>query len=259
MFKFKKDEQGSSVVSYGLVVGLIAVALIASLSGTGENISSLFNSVNQQLAGAASGGVSPLTDEDYGTCEDYSLTEEAVVVLNDWAGQDKNVAEWCETTQILITGDDVGLIPAEIGALKQLTGLFLYSVNVQSVPSSLGNLTNLQSLDLEGNPIGSVPAGLQSLTSLRSLGLNGTGISSVPSWIGDLSNLTSLRVSGNNLTDLPETVTNLSNLDQLYVSENAIVSLSSSICDFGATLEVFYFDTGVCPGSGEGESYFGEE
>lgn len=40
-----KKEEGASLVEYGLLVGLIAVACIAAISLLGTNISTMFNSV----------------------------------------------------------------------------------------------------------------------------------------------------------------------------------------------------------------------
>ena len=51
MMKFLKDENGQGMVEYGLIIGLIAVAVIAVLGLLGPKIAGLFNKVNTTLNG----------------------------------------------------------------------------------------------------------------------------------------------------------------------------------------------------------------
>jgi pilus assembly protein Flp/PilA len=46
---FFKDEEGASMVEYGLLVSLIAVASIVALTALGGNLSALFTSVGKQV------------------------------------------------------------------------------------------------------------------------------------------------------------------------------------------------------------------
>lgn len=48
----KSDEKGASAVEYGLLIGLIAVAIIAVVGLLGDNLSSLFTRVKDAIAGA---------------------------------------------------------------------------------------------------------------------------------------------------------------------------------------------------------------
>ena len=62
MFGDKKNERGASLTGYGLVVGLIAVIAIGSITSVGDNVSSLFDTVGDDLdevvadSGAGSSG-----------------------------------------------------------------------------------------------------------------------------------------------------------------------------------------------------------
>jgi pilus assembly protein Flp/PilA len=47
------DRKGVTAVEYGLIAGLIAVAIIAILQSLGGNLSSLFGKVNTSIANAA--------------------------------------------------------------------------------------------------------------------------------------------------------------------------------------------------------------
>lgn len=53
--RFLKDERGASAVEYGLIVGLIAVAIAVILQSVGFSLNGVFSSVNDKL-GTASGG-----------------------------------------------------------------------------------------------------------------------------------------------------------------------------------------------------------
>jgi pilus assembly protein Flp/PilA len=45
----QKSERGASAVEYGLLVGLIAVAIILAVTALGSGLSNLFNDVNAKL------------------------------------------------------------------------------------------------------------------------------------------------------------------------------------------------------------------
>ena len=48
---FLSNDSGASLVEYGLLVGLIAVVSIAAITALGEQIESLFNTVEGELNG----------------------------------------------------------------------------------------------------------------------------------------------------------------------------------------------------------------
>lgn len=47
--KFLKDEEGASAVEYGLIVGLIAVAVVTILVTMGGGLNTLFTSVSSSI------------------------------------------------------------------------------------------------------------------------------------------------------------------------------------------------------------------
>lgn len=51
--RLEREEKGATAVEYGLMVGLIAVAIIAAVVLLGENLTDLFNSIAGELGGAA--------------------------------------------------------------------------------------------------------------------------------------------------------------------------------------------------------------
>ena len=48
---FWNDEEGATAIEYGLIAGLIAVALITALSTLEGGLSSLFNAIGAKLSG----------------------------------------------------------------------------------------------------------------------------------------------------------------------------------------------------------------
>ena len=106
-----------------------------------------------------------------------------------------------------------GTIPSQLGALANLTGLWLQSSSVEggnpdrnqlsgSIPPALGNLANLTRLDLAGNQLsGTIPSALGNLSNLTFLYLWNNQLSgAIPSQLGALSNLTHLALAENQLS-----------------------------------------------------------
>ncbi|HNX49772.1 MAG TPA: hypothetical protein PKL08_06395 [Thermoanaerobaculaceae bacterium] len=120
-----------------------------------------------------------------------------------------------------------GQVPAEIGSLSKLTGLWLDGNELSGpIPSQLGQLANLQSLDLGVNALtGPIPASLGHLTSLRGLWLERNPLSrGVPPELGDLENLTHLVLTSCHLTGpIPPELGRLRNLEYLDLGRNELV------------------------------------
>lgn len=49
MKKFFMNEEGQGMVEYGLILGLIAIVVIAALSATGTSLKGLFGGVAQSI------------------------------------------------------------------------------------------------------------------------------------------------------------------------------------------------------------------
>jgi pilus assembly protein Flp/PilA len=50
--RFVKDESGATAIEYGLLAGLIAIALITALNNLGTDLKDLFGRVGTELDGA---------------------------------------------------------------------------------------------------------------------------------------------------------------------------------------------------------------
>ena len=51
--RLKREEKGATAVEYGLMVGLIAVVIIAAVVLLGEQLNELFTSITDELGGDA--------------------------------------------------------------------------------------------------------------------------------------------------------------------------------------------------------------
>lgn len=49
---FWRDEEGATAIEYGLIAGLIAVALIATITALGTDLGKLFGTVSKELQSA---------------------------------------------------------------------------------------------------------------------------------------------------------------------------------------------------------------
>ena len=119
-----------------------------------------------------------------------------------------------------------GEIPAELGSLANLHGLFLSDNQLTGpIPSELGSLTNLRELSLNDNQLsGMIPTELGSLSKLQVLYLWGNQLTGpIPSELGSLTNLRELSLYNNQLTGMiPAELGSLTKLDWLYLSGNQL-------------------------------------
>lgn len=50
--QFWNDEDGATAIEYGLIAGLIAVAIIATLTAVGTDLKAMFQKVSEAVSGA---------------------------------------------------------------------------------------------------------------------------------------------------------------------------------------------------------------
>ncbi len=119
-----------------------------------------------------------------------------------------------------------GQIPAELGTLPQLWGLYLESNSLSGlIPTELGNLEQLIDLRLPNNSLsGPIPSEFGNLKQLVGLILHNNFLSgSIPPELGNLSQLGQLSFGLNDLTGpIPPELGNLEHLVDLDLSQNAL-------------------------------------
>ncbi|XVE74020.1 hypothetical protein DITRI_Ditri11bG0165400 [Diplodiscus trichospermus] len=119
-----------------------------------------------------------------------------------------------------------GEIPKEIAVLTQLSDLYLNVNNLSGeIPPQIGNMTNLQVLQLCYNGLtGSIPRQLRSLQKLIVLALQYNRLTgAIPASLGDLEMLTRLDLSFNNLFgSVPVKLANAPLLKVLDIRNNTL-------------------------------------
>ena len=145
---------------------------------------------------------------------------------NYWNGPPGTECDWfgvsCANSHVyainLSKNQLKGVIPPEIGDLKNLSALSLWTNELTgSIPSEIGDLRELTSLNLAVNNLtGSIPSALGNLSKLRSLQLYGNDFTGrIPFEIGELSQLSTLLLKTNYSSYsgiIPTSVKNLPNL-----------------------------------------------
>ena len=119
-----------------------------------------------------------------------------------------------------------GEIPAELGSLTNLVGLYLYGNQLTGeIPAELGSLTNLEWLILDNNQLtGEIPSELGNLTNLEQLDLSYNHLTGeIPAELGSLTNLTHLWLDGNQLSgEIPAELGSLTSLEGLWLRGNQL-------------------------------------
>jgi pilus assembly protein Flp/PilA len=49
IIRFMKDEEGATAIEYGLIAGLISVAIIVAVTAVGTDLSAVFNAISTKL------------------------------------------------------------------------------------------------------------------------------------------------------------------------------------------------------------------
>ncbi len=126
-------------------------------------------------------------------------------------------------------GNNLSELPKEIGLLNQLEELLIVGNQLSELPAEIVQLTNLQSLDLRINQLSELPAEIVQFTHLQSLDLTFNQLSELPAEIVQLTNLQSLHLWNNQLSELPAEIVQLTNLQFLDLSSNKLSELPAEI------------------------------
>uniref|UniRef100_A0A0E0GIW5 TF-B3 domain-containing protein n=1 Tax=Oryza nivara TaxID=4536 RepID=A0A0E0GIW5_ORYNI len=130
-----------------------------------------------------------------------------------------------------LTNNKIAEIPQEVGTLVNMQRLVLAGNLVESIPANIGYLRNLKILTLDRNKISVLPEELGSLSNLQQLSISQNSLSRLPKSVGDLRNMLLLNVSDNKLIALPESIGGCSSLEELQANGNSIEDVPSSICN----------------------------
>ncbi len=122
-----------------------------------------------------------------------------------------------------------------------MTKLNLNGDNLTILPPEIGQLSNLQWLLLWNNKLTALPPELFQFTSLTGLDLSYNQLTTLPPEIGQLTSLTKLVLSHNQLTTLPPEICLLPNLKELYLEGNPLIAPPPEIARKGINAIRQYF------------------
>jgi Leucine-rich repeat (LRR) protein len=130
----------------------------------------------------------------------------------------------------VLSSNDIGELPEEIGRLARLEELLVDRCTLTSLPAEIGELANLRVLDLSSNPLESLPDELGRLSNLRELRLYGLScpVSNALSGLESLQTL-DLRLRHEEPAPVPEAVWSLSSLERLDLRGYALSELSEEL------------------------------
>ncbi|XP_071688720.1 protein NSP-INTERACTING KINASE 2-like [Rutidosis leptorrhynchoides] len=167
--------------------------------------------------------------------------------LNSWTADAKSYCdgafegvacnEFGKVMNISLQGKGLfGKIPAEIGELKSLTGLYLHFNGLHGeIPKEIGELTQLTDLYLNVNNLsGEIPPELEKMANLQVLQLCYNQLTgSLPSQLGSLKKLNVLALQYNQLTGaIPANLGDLETLQRMDLSFNRLFgSIPLTIAD----------------------------
>jgi Leucine-rich repeat (LRR) protein len=124
-----------------------------------------------------------------------------------------------------------------IGYVKeadQITGLSLFSCNLDVFPKELLKLTSLKQLALRRNTISKLLKQIGFLSNLEYLDMRINKLKKLPQSIGLLSKLKHLNLSSNQLIELPDSIGNLGYLKVINLSNNKLKHLPQSILNLNS-------------------------
>lgn len=141
----------------------------------------------------------------------------------------QNILDQKQLKCLIADGNELEILPSEIGYLTNLIKLSLYENKIEFIPSEIGKLTNLTILDLRKNRFKVVPPEFGMLKNLEELYLDNNSLNTLPKEIGELTKLTTLSLYDDNLSALPSELYKLNNLTYLDLGKNKVGFLSHEI------------------------------
>lgn len=122
-------------------------------------------------------------------------------------------------------------LPAEIGALQNVTFLYCEGNRLRTLPRALLEMKSLIAVYFTENEFTAIPALVYEMTWLRKLQFSKNRITELPPAIGRLTELRHLSVAGNQIAAVPDTLAQLTLLRVCDLSDNRIARIPEA---FGA-------------------------
>ena len=158
-------------------------------------------------------------------------------------------------TELDLSGNDLEVLPPEIGRLQSLEKLILGKFDnekknrkgnrLTAIPQEIFQLANLKELHIPFNKITVIPDAIANLANLTSLDLGSNKITEIPDEITNLANLTRLDLYDNQITVIPDAITQLVNLTSLVLWGNKIMVISDEITNLANLTRLDLYDNQI--------------
>lgn len=125
--------------------------------------------------------------------------------------------------------EKIETLPPEIGKLRQLKELNVFSNNLTSLPPEIAQLNQLKALDVGGNNLSTLPPEIFNLRQLEELDIGFNKFRTLPPEIGQLRQLKKLYVEENEFSSLPPEIFQLRYLKKLYIGGSNLSTLPPEI------------------------------
>ena len=125
---------------------------------------------------------------------------------------------------------------------RAISGLGLYSQQINFLPNEIWNLKNLKVLNFVKCGLNELPKKIGALISLNELYIGGNQLTVIPKSIEQLEDLKILYILEDNLFSIPEVIGNLRNLNELVLSSKFVKKLPHSIIQLTSNTCSVYFN-----------------
>ena len=119
-------------------------------------------------------------------------------------------------------GENLVLLPANIGGLVNLEELNLGNNKLAFLPVEIAALENLQDLNLYENNFRTIPLIIEKLTSLKKLNIANNSLTVVPAWLEQLNDLAHLQLGNNPINEFELDPHKCRKLNELYFNNSGL-------------------------------------
>jgi Leucine-rich repeat (LRR) protein len=138
----------------------------------------------------------------------------------------QNIKFWnrfkVENNALILSYNNISVIPPEIKYLKSLLYLYLDINNISIIPPEIKYLKNLEELSLSNNNISVIPPEIKYLKNIKRIYLFGNKISIIPPEIKYLKNIKYAPLCYNKISIIPPEIKHLKNIKELHLTKNNI-------------------------------------
>jgi len=253
------------------LAGFALAALFAAPDGRAVTLAEYAQSHTLTLFHAVKGAVMPnTTDQTNNLQEGHKALLLSSLGLTDLAGISRLTVvdrgrpvpiTAVENLHVFLNHNEIGVLPEEIGALKNVVFLYLEFNRLRSLPRALlqmdslvgmyytandfteippfvFQMTRLKKLQFAKNRIAELPVEIGNLTELRHFNMAGNRMAVIPASISRLVRLRVCDFSDNRIRELPEEFGRVQIVNQLRVRHNPLTGLPAGFATMRATIDI---------------------